>query len=127
MQKYKVLAPNVRDAYVLSYQLIPDTMGGSPPPDLTPIMGGYPPRIKNGDLHEMGLQTSYRQKKTTILPHFSRPESWYHSFPQIMNIKPSKFVFQTFKIRFSDLRNSLFRPSKFALQGFKIRASRLDT
>ena len=64
--------------------------------------------------HEMGPQTSYKQKKTTILKHFSRPESWYHSFSQIL----------TFKIRFSDLQNSLFRPSKFgfipskfALQG----------
>ena len=52
---------------------------------LNPIMGGgTPPRIKNGDLHEMSLQTSYRQKKTTILPHFSRPESWCYYFPQIM-------------------------------------------
>ena len=54
--------------------------GGYPPP----WWGGYTSRIKNGNLHEMGLQRSYRQKKTTIQPHFSRPESWYHSFPQIM-------------------------------------------
>ena len=36
------------------------------------------------DHHEIGLQTSYRQKKTTILQHFSSPESWYHSFHEIM-------------------------------------------
>ena len=30
--------------------------------------------------HEMGLQTSYRQKKTTILRHFWSPDSWYHYF-----------------------------------------------
>ena len=40
--------------------------------------------------HEMGPQTSYKQKKTTILQHFSRPESWYHSFPQIMKHNHSK-------------------------------------
>ena len=49
-------------------------------------MGGAPPRIKNGDLHEMGLQTSYKQKKTTILRHFSRPESWYNSFAEVMQL-----------------------------------------
>ena len=32
----------------------------------------------------MGPQKSYKQKKTTILQHFSRPESWCYSFPQIM-------------------------------------------
>ena len=67
--------------------------------------------------HEMGPQTSYKQKKTTILQHFSSPESWYHSFPQIMNIKASKFALQTFKNRLSDLQNSRFKASKFALQG----------
>ena len=84
--------------------------------------------------HEIGPQTSYRKKKTTILPHFSSPESWYHSFREIMNIKaskfalqtskirffrPSKLVFQTFKIRASDLQNSRFKAPKFALQGSK--------
>ena len=38
----------------------------------------------------MGPQRSYKQKKTTILHHFSRPESWYHSFPQIMKHNHSK-------------------------------------
>ena len=32
----------------------------------------------------MGPQTSYKQKKTTILQHVSSLESWCHSFPQIM-------------------------------------------
>ena len=73
---------------------------------------------KSQEHHEMGPQKSYKHFKTTILQHFSRPESWYHSFPQIINVKASKFAFQTFKIRFSDLQNSRFKVSKFALQGF---------
>ena len=76
--------------------------------------------------HEMSPQTSYKQKKTTILPHFSRTESCYHSLRQITNIKASKFTFQTFKIRFSDLQNSRFKSLKFAFQTFKIRVSRFQ-
>ena len=39
---------------------------------------------KSQEHHEMGPQKSYKHFKTTILQHFSRPESWYHSFAQIM-------------------------------------------
>ena len=49
----------------------------------------------------MGLQTSYRQKKTTIWQHFSRPESWYHSFPQIMQ-----------SYHPNDTKNAFFEKSK---------------
>ena len=45
---------------------------------------------KSQDHHEMGPQKSYKQKKTTILQHFSRPESWCNSFPQIMKLNHSK-------------------------------------
>ena len=47
--------------------------------------------------HEMGPQTSYKQKKTTILQHFSSPESWYHSFHRFMQklwLKNPKKVLQ---------------------------------
>ena len=74
----------------------------------------------------MSPQTSYKQKTTTILQHFSRLELWYRSFSQILNSKTSKFGFQTFKIRFSDIQNSFFSPSKFAFQTFKIRVPDLQ-
>ena len=71
--------------------------------------------LKNKDHHEMGLQTSYRQKKTTIQPHFSRPESWYHSFPQIMQSYHQKHPFFKNKKKLLNSRAKNNTP-KFARQ-----------
>ena len=51
--------------------------------DITKHGGRFERYDDEKDHHETDPQRSYKQKKTTILPHFPSPESWHHSFPHI--------------------------------------------
>ena len=74
---------------------------------------------KSQEHHEMGPQKSYKHFKTTILQHFSRPESWYHSFAQIMQSYHPNDQKNTFFQKWKKRQNSRAKKKRS-----KIRAPR---